>query len=140
MSITHKSKTLSCFLSLLGGSLGLHRFYLHGQRDTGGWIYLGASALYLLLLSASYATGSPALAVATLFPVPVFVAAIETLVIGLTDDAKWDARHNLYSQRRSKSGWPLAVLLVLTLAVTFTGFVASMARATVLLYTGRSYG
>ena len=30
-----RSKTVATWIALLGGSLGLHRFYLHGGRDLG---------------------------------------------------------------------------------------------------------
>ena len=88
----------------------------------------------------SFATESVAAGVAALFPIPMFAAAIEALVIGLTDDGKWDGQHNRNSLERSRSGWPLAVLLVLTLGIAFTGLVACMARATDLLHTGGSFG
>ena len=35
-----KSKTLATWVALIGGSLGLHRFYLHGLRDRWGWLFL----------------------------------------------------------------------------------------------------
>ena len=34
-----QSKTLATWIALLGGSLGLHRFYLHGLRDRWGWLH-----------------------------------------------------------------------------------------------------
>ena len=34
----YKSKTLATWIALLGGSFGLHRFYLHGLRDALGWL------------------------------------------------------------------------------------------------------
>ncbi len=140
MNAAHKNKTLSCLLSVTGGALGLHRFYLYGWRAVSGWIYLGASAAYLILLVSFWGRGSLAANVAMLFPVPVFVAAIEALCIGLTDDEKWDQQHNKRAQDRSQSRWPLAVILVLTLFCGFTGLVASMARATDLMLTGGSFG
>jgi TM2 domain-containing membrane protein YozV len=36
---TYRSKTASTWLALLGGSLGLHRFYLHGPRDLLAWLH-----------------------------------------------------------------------------------------------------
>ena len=35
--IRMKNKTLTTWLTFLGGPLGLHRFYLHGLSDTLGW-------------------------------------------------------------------------------------------------------
>lgn len=135
-----KGKTLCCLLAVLGGSLGLHRFYLYGCRDAAGWLYLATTLLYLGVLLGSLSTDVLALAVATLFPLPAFVAAIEGLSLGVVEDAEWDRRHNPRVFATSRSGWVLAVLLVLTVAVTFTSFVASLARATDLLYTGGSFG
>ena len=33
------SKTLATWLAVIGGALGLHRFYLHGWRDLLGWLH-----------------------------------------------------------------------------------------------------
>lgn len=140
MNADYKSKTAVSLLSALVGSLGLHRFYLYGYRDIFGWIYLSASSLYLAVAAVSLSSSSLGVRVALLFPIPVFVSAIEALVIGLTDDTKWDKRHNGSIPNRTQSGWRLVVLLVLTLAITFTAFVAGMARAVDLLYTGGSFG
>ena len=35
---SYRSKTLASWIALIGGSLGLHRFYLHGFRDPWGWL------------------------------------------------------------------------------------------------------
>mgnify|MGYP003399802460 CR=1 FL=1 len=35
----YRSKTLATWLALLGGSFGLHRFYLNGLRDAWGWLH-----------------------------------------------------------------------------------------------------
>ena len=40
-----KNKTLAAWLALLGGQLGLHRFYLHGLGDLLGWLHPIAAAL-----------------------------------------------------------------------------------------------
>lgn len=136
----HKSKALASLCSALAGALGVHRFYLYGRRDAAGWAYVAASSVYLGLFAASSQAGSPAIDVAALFPLPAFVAAVEALTIGLTDDGQWDRQHNGGSARRTRSRWPLALLLVLTFAATFTGLVAAMARATDLLHTGGSFG
>ena len=43
----HRSKTLATWLAFLTGSLGLHRFYLHGLRDAWGWLHLPPTLLGL---------------------------------------------------------------------------------------------
>ena len=35
-----RSKTLAAWLALLLGTLGVHRFYLHGWHDRLGWLHL----------------------------------------------------------------------------------------------------
>ena len=40
-----KNKSLVCWLSLLGGPLGLARFYMYGLRDSIGWSMLFMSLL-----------------------------------------------------------------------------------------------
>jgi len=36
----YKSKTFATWIAVLAGSLGLHRFYLHGFRDRWGWLFV----------------------------------------------------------------------------------------------------
>ena len=75
---------------------------------------------------------------------PVLVSAIigfvEALVIGVTPDDKWDARHNAASGRSSQTSWLVALLLVLTMLVGTTTLIATMARLFDLVYSGGVYG
>jgi hypothetical protein len=75
---------------------------------------------------------------------PLLIAALagclQALVLGLTPDAQWDAARNPGSSRRSASGWPLALLLVLTLMTGAGVLIATIARGFDLLYTGGAYG
>lgn len=112
----HKNKTLTTFLAALFGGLGAHRFYLYGKKDGWAWVHLA------------------------LFPLSVFPGFIEALVIGLTPDEKWDATHNSGSGRKSESGWPLALVLVLTFGGGAIAVIAAIARTFDLLYTGGAYG
>ncbi len=63
---------------------------------------------------------------------------IETLVIGLTPDEKWDTQNG--NARASDSRWPLALLLVATMLVGTTVLIGTMSRLFDLLYTGGAYG
>jgi TM2 domain-containing membrane protein YozV len=134
----HKNKTLATLLALLFGSMGLHRFYLYGRRDLWGWVHLATLPLSLLLI-----LGNPEAAAifsAAPFVLSVLAAFMETLLIGLTPDEKWDARHNAGSGRTSDTGWPVPLMLVLALACGATALIAAIARSFDILLTGGSYG
>jgi hypothetical protein len=140
MNARHKNKTIASAMSALVGMLGFHRFYLFGCKDVAGWIYLAASLAYLNIVVYFWSDPSLATRVACLFPLTTFIGAVEALVIGLTEDTKWDRQHNPCSHRQSRSSWPLIIVLVLTMATGFTPLIASLARATDLLYTGGAFG
>lgn len=112
----HKNKTLACFLAAIFGGFGVHRFYLFGKKDLWAWVHVA------------------------LFPLSVFAGFVEALVIGLTQDDKWDAMHNPGFTQKSESGWPLAVLLVLTFGGGAIAVIAAIARTFDLLFTGGAFG
>ena len=47
----HKSQTLTAWYSLIMGTFGFHRFYLHGYRDIAGWLCLCCSCAGLMGVS-----------------------------------------------------------------------------------------
>ncbi len=134
----HKNKTLSTFLAAVGGSIGLHRFYLYGNRDRFGWLHILAIPLSLGLMAAQ--PSAPKLFTGLPFVLSALIACLEALVIGLTADDKWDARHNAGSGKHSESHWILAVLLVLTVGLGAMGVIALLARSFDLLFTGGAFG
>jgi TM2 domain-containing membrane protein YozV len=116
MTQAHKNKTLATLLAAILGGFGTHRFYLYGRKDKWAWLHI------------------------LLFPLAVYAGFIEALMIGLTPDEKWDASHNPHSGKQSHSGWPLILLLVLTMGLGATAVIATLARTFDLLYTGGAYG
>jgi hypothetical protein len=94
----------------------------------------------LSLLLAATGGDRPLLFSAMPLVLSALAAVVEALVLGLTPDDKWDARHNPASGRRSSSTWPLALLLVLTTGVGAMAVIAVIARTFDLLYTGGAYG
>lgn len=134
----HKNKTLATLLAFLTGGLGLHRVYLRGVKDTGLWLHLAAlPACVAVALAAPQA--DPFYKLLPLI-VSILAGFLEALVLGLTSDEKWDARHNPGSGRQSASNWPLAVLLVATLMLGAGSLIATLSRLFDLLYTGGAYG
>lgn len=138
MKKTHKNKTLTTLLAFLFGVFGAHRFYMYGLRDKWGWLHLISLPLASVLLTA--APDLPLFFAAGPMILSTLIAFLAALVIGLTPDDKWDARHNPESGRMSNSRWPLAILLVLTLGVGATSLIAVIARSFDLFLTGGAYG
>jgi TM2 domain-containing membrane protein YozV len=138
MVAPYKNKTFATLLAAVCGGLGFHRFYLSGPKDFWGWGHFVTAPLAWLLVM----TGGdrPMLFSAMPFVLSALAAVIEALVIGLTPDDKWDARHNAGSGRQSSSGWQLALTLVLTTGIGAIAVIAVIARTFDLLYTGGAYG
>lgn len=138
MTILHRNKTFTTLLAAVFGSIGLHRFYLYGRRDWFGWLHivsLPVSVMAILMLN-----NVQPLFVGILFILSILSGFLEALVIGLTPDEKWDAKHNHNSGKQSESHWVLALILVATLAVGATAVIALLARGFDLFFTGGAYG
>jgi len=138
MTIGHKNKTVATLLAFLFGSLGVHRFYLHGPKDIGAWLHLITLPITGILLRIDAA--QPLITILNPFVISVLASFIETFIIGLTPDDKWDLQYNQNSGRQSDSGWPIALLMVLTLGVGATALIAAIARTFDLILTGGAYG
>jgi TM2 domain-containing membrane protein YozV len=122
------SKTVATWLALLGGSLGLHRFYLAGARDPWAWLHpwptlLGAYGFWRMRTWGVDDTRGSALLAATM---------LQAIVYGLTSDERWAARHGA---RPGGAGpaWPVLVAVVIALAAG-----ASIAVATIA-FTAQRY-
>lgn len=138
MPSPHKNKTLATLLALLTGTVGLHRFYLNGIADRWGWLH----ALSLPATAALLAVHPewPLLATAAPLVLSALVACIETFLIGLMPDEKWDERHNPGTQQPTDSQWPVAAMMVLNLFYGATLLLTVIARAFDLMLTGGAYG
>jgi hypothetical protein len=117
---SHKSKTLEAWTALVGGSLGLHRFYLHGFRDVLGWLHplptlIGA---YGILRARQFGQDDHwAWALIPVLGLMVAGSMLCAIVYGLMDDAKWDQRFNRGGARKSRTGWGAIIAVILALMV-----------------------
>ena len=138
MPAPHKNKTFATLLALVLGAVGAHRFYLRGALDRLGLLHVASLPLCGLVIGLAPEANS----FYKLLPLLVSAIAgfIETLVIGLASDEKFDQRYNAGSGRQSASNWPLALLLVATLMVGASSLIAAISRLFDLLYTGGAYG
>jgi hypothetical protein len=133
MSATYKSKTLTAWLALLGGSVGLHRFYLRGFLDLRGWLYPIPCFLGVLGIQRMQAFGQDDTLSWVLMPCLGLVLAasmLEGIIVGLMPDERWHARHNPSFADPSTlpaSGWGVIFAVVLCLLVGAAVLMATIA-------------
>ncbi len=102
-----RSKTLAAWLAFVGGTLGLHRFYLHGLRDIWGWVLVLPTLLGTWGVERMDTLGQDdhlAWMLIPLLGITISVAMFSAILIALTPDEKWDARFNPAGQP-SATGW-----------------------------------
>lgn len=124
-----RSKTLASWLALVGGSLGLHRFYLHGLGDRWGWL------LWLPTLAGAYGVermrtlGQDDPLAWVLIPLLGLVLALTMLtaiLYALMPDDKWNARFNPGATAPSLP-WLNVLGAIVALALGSTALMASIA-------------
>jgi hypothetical protein len=119
MAARPRSKTLATWAALLGGSLGLHRFYLHGLRDRWGWLHPWPTLVGLYGVLRMRELGQDDRLAWVLIPLLGLMLAgtmLAAIVYGLTPDEKWNARFNPGAPAPA-SGWAALIGVVLALAV-----------------------
>ena len=138
MPTPHKNKTLATLLAFILGAVGAHRFYLCGSVDRLGLAHLCSLPIAGLVVGLLPEVNW----FYKLLPIVVsFIAGcIEALVIGVTQDDKWDAKFNAGSGKVSNTRWFQALLLVVIMLVGMTVMIGTIARVFDLLYTGGAYG
>lgn len=133
-----KSKTLATLLALVAGGVGAHRFYLKGLKDRAGLLHLATLPLSILLWTGF--PSWPGLFLLSPLVMSMLAGVLAALVIGLTPDERWDALHNPGAVKPTRSGWPLVILLVLSVALGSAGLIWVIARSFDLFLTGGAYG
>jgi hypothetical protein len=114
-----KSKTLATWIALAGGSLGLHRFYLHGFRDTWGWLHPWPTLLGCYGLQRVREFGQDDHLSWVLIPLlgaMVAIGALMAILYGLTSDEEWNRRFNP-QEAASRGGWPAVIGVVVALMI-----------------------
>jgi uncharacterized membrane protein len=134
MTTKHKNKTIATLLAAILGSIGGHRFYLFGKRDQFAWLHLLSLPISLMLTNLLFHL--PLLITMSPWALSLLIGLFTALVLGLKSDEKWDAQYNPQSNQKSDSTWPLALILVLTMAFGAFVLIFVLARGFALLYTG----
>lgn len=131
--IRQKSKTLTVWLALLGGHLGLHRFYLRGLGDWIGWLHPIASALGWWGVERVRAFGQDDVLSWLLIPflgMSIATSCLAGIVYALSDRPRWNGWFNPQAQPEDSAGatnWLTIGALVLSLLVGTIAFMGSLA-------------
>ena len=87
-----RSKTLATWLAVVGGSIGLHHFYLRGLRTRWGWLYPIPTLVGVAGVLRMRDLGVDDRLSWALIPwlgLTISVGMLCAIVYGLTTDAKW---------------------------------------------------
>mgnify|MGYP001564322213 CR=1 FL=1 len=128
-----KNKTLATWLALLGGPLGLHRFYLYGFDDWLGRLLpiptlLGA---YGIARVQQFGVDDPwSWALLPLLGFNIAGCALMAIVFGLKTPQQWNNQFNPLAASENvvgRSNWFTIVALVLALLLGSTALLSSIA-------------
>jgi hypothetical protein len=125
----YKSKTLATWVALLGGTLGLHRFYLVGARDPWAWLFPWPTLLgvYGVHRARSFGLDDPlSWLLIPLLGLMLAGTMLRAIVIGLTPDEQWNRRFNS-GARPHQSNWFTVIGVILALAFGAAALMATLA-------------
>jgi hypothetical protein len=114
-----RSKTAAVWIGLLGGALGLQRFYLHGLADPWGWLmpWPTLAGLYGVWRMREFGQDDRiAWVLVPLLGLMLAAGMLAAIVHGLAADERWNGRHNRQGPV-SRTGWLAVIGVVLSLAV-----------------------
>lgn len=130
-----KNKTLAVWLALLGGVLGLHRFYLRGLGDWVGWLHPIPAALGLWGVDRVLLYGQDDKLSWVLIPLlgaTISASCLMAIVYALTDREKWNRQFNPQLPADAVSGG--------TNWLTIGALVAALLMGTVALMGSLAFG
>jgi len=125
----YKSKTLTAWLALLGGGLGLHRFYLHGWRDRWAWLFAAPTLVGLYGVQRMRQLGGDdhlAWVLIPLLGLTLTIAMTTAIVYGLMPDERWNARYNPDGPPHHM-GWPTVIGVIVALVLGAGVLMATLA-------------
>ncbi|MFM6986442.1 MAG: NINE protein [Hydrogenophaga sp.] len=128
-----RNKTVAVCLALLGGSLGLHRFYLRGLGDWIGWLHPIAAALGWMGVERVQQFGQDDQLSWVLIPflgLSVTAACLAAIVYALADRPTWNRWFNPGLAPEHAAGathWLTIGALVFSLMLGAIAFMGSLA-------------
>lgn len=133
--MVRKNKTLAVWLALLGGMLGLHRFYLRGLGDWVGWLHPIPAALGLWGVDRVLLYGQDDKLSWVLIPLlgaTISASCLMAIVYALTDREKWTRQFNPQLPADAVSGG--------TNWLTIGALVAALLMGTIALMGSLAFG
>jgi hypothetical protein len=128
-----KNMTLTVWLAVLGGHMGLHRFYLRGLGDWIGWLHPMASALGWWGVERVQTLGQDDVLSWLLIPflgMSIATSCLAGIVYALSDRPRWNGWFNPQQPPEDSAGatnWLTIGALVLSLLVGTIAFMGSLA-------------
>lgn len=128
-----KNKTVAAWLALIGGPLGLHRFYLHGLGDWRAWLLPIPTALGLYGIERVQQLGQDDRLSWLLIPLLGFTiagCALRAILYGLMEQTNWNRLFNPSLQGDAPAGrtrWATIFAVSLSLMLGATVLMASIA-------------
>lgn len=128
-----RHKTLAVGLALLGGSLGLHRFYLRGLGDWVGWLHPVPAALGWWGVDRVLTYGQDDKLSWVLIPLlgaSVAASCLMAIIYALTEKEKWNQQFNPTLPADASAGstnWLTIGALVFSLLLGTIAFMGSLA-------------
>lgn len=125
-----KSKSLATWLAIVAGSLGAHRFYLHGWRDLWGWLHPVPTLAGLAGLVRMQNLGQDdkvAWLLIPLFGLMVAQAMLCAIVIALTSDDHWNKRWNVGVVPAPTTRWVPVIGAVVALLLGASALMSAIA-------------
>jgi hypothetical protein len=132
-AVRTRSKTLATWLALIGGTLGLHRFYLRGPGDWIGWLHPLPTALGWWGVERALTHGQDDMLSWVLIPLlgaSIAVSCLTGIVYALTDREKWNRTFNPAAATDHRAGathWLTIGALVFCLLVGTVAFMGGLA-------------
>jgi hypothetical protein len=134
-----KNKTLTAYLALLFGTLGVHRFYLKGLADKWGWLQILASGIGLYGVRRVMTLGQDDRLSWVLVPfwgASLAAACLAAIVFGLMDKTKWNAAYNPSAPSDTAAGNSSGLGIFSVILALLLGATALMS---VIAFTGQRY-
>lgn len=128
-----RNKTLTVWLALLGGSMGLHRFYLRGLGDWIGWLHPIAAALGWWGIDRVLTFGQDDPMSWVLIPflgASITAGCLAGIVYALADRPKWNGWYNPGTDAQDTAGatnWLTIAALVFSLMLGAVALMSSLA-------------